>query len=36
MVSYKRAISRVQDHKADIKSLEDLDKIYGIGKTLKG
>jgi len=35
MVAFKRAITRVQDHNADINSLEDLDRIYGIGPAIK-
>jgi hypothetical protein len=35
MLAYKRAITRLEDHEADINTLEDLDKIYGIGPVIK-
>lgn len=35
MVAYKRAITRVQDHEADINNLDDLDQVYGIGPRIK-
>lgn len=35
MVALKRALTRVEDHDADINSLNDLDKIYGIGPSIK-